>query len=161
MKRIFLTAVLIVTVFFASFAGKPVAEGKTFSTLGDYKIEVADNPFLLDGKELETFVISYTNTDMKVTLAIERTKKCKKYYVLSDNLSVQYICNNRFFGVERLGKELKKDGYSTENESLNLEEYFHQRIITDGNNSDLDNSMLIAAYFPYLIKNTEVLIAKM
>ncbi len=160
MKRIILSTVLIVTVCVISFAGKPVAEGKTFSALGDYRIENADNPVLLNGKELEAFVISYANTGMKVTLAIDKTRKCKKYYVLSDKLSVQYVCNDRYFGVEQLGRELKNDGYSTDNHAINHQEYFHQRLITDGNNSDLDNSRLIAAYFPFLIKDPKGLIAE-
>ncbi len=160
MKRIILTGAILVASCLAIFAGRPVAEGKTYSSLGDYKIEMAADPVLLDGKELEASVVSYANTDMKVTVAVNKLKNCTKYYVLSDNLSVQYVCTDRYFGVERLGKEAKKAGFTTDNNSLNVQEYFRQKLITDGSNDNLGNSMLIAAYFPYLLKETEALVAE-
>lgn len=159
MRRIFLTCVIVITACVVLNARKPLAEGSTFSALGDYMIEVAENPFLLDGKELETYVISYANTEMKVTVAINQTKNCRKYYILSDNLSVQYVCNSRYFGVERLDKDLKSKGFDTSNDALNHEEYYRQRLITDGNGSSLDYTKLAAAYFPFLIQNPEGLIA--
>ncbi len=44
MKRLLLAAVLIIAFCTASFAGKVVAKGKTFTALGNYTIETADNP---------------------------------------------------------------------------------------------------------------------
>ena len=155
----FFAAVLIIAFSTASFGKKVIAEGKTFSALGDYKIETIDEPVILNGKELNAFMISYENTGMKVTVAVEKTKKCKKYYVLSDNLSIQYVCNKNYFGVERLSKDLEKEGYTTSNATLNNEQYYHQRVLTPGGNSDTDNSKLIAAYFPFLLKNPEGIIA--
>jgi len=159
MKRLFLTAVCIAAICTASFAGKVVAKGKTYSALGDYKIESLDQPVVLNGKELDAFTISYQNTEMKVTVAVEKTKKCKTYYVLSDNLSVQYVCNSNYFGVERLDKQLEKEGFRTDNEDLNAEQYYHQRVLTCGGNGNLDNTMMIAAYFPFLLKDQEGAIA--
>jgi hypothetical protein len=159
MKRIFFATALIFAVSISSFARKFVAEGKTFSALGNYKIEIADNPIKLNGKELKAFVISYANTNMEVTVAFDRNRKGMKYYVLSDNLSVQYVCNDGYFGVAKLDKELEKDGYKTSDSALNRSEYFHQKIITTGSNCDLDNSRLIAAYFPMLINNYENILA--
>lgn len=156
MKRIFLAAALILAISTASFARKFVAEGKTYSALGNYKIEIADNPINLNGKELKAFVISYANTNMEVTVAFEKQRKGgMKYYVLSDNLSILYVCNGNYFGVAKLDKELEKDGYKTSDAALNRTEYFHQKVISRGGNCDLDNSKLIAAYFPMLINNYE------
>jgi hypothetical protein len=155
MKRLFLIAALIIAVSVTSFARKFVAEGKTYSSLGDYKIEMADNPVVLNGKELKAFIISYANSNMEVTIAFDKYRKGMKYYVLSNKLSVQYICNNGYFGVAKLGNELEKDGYKTSDSALNRGEYFHQKVITTGSNCDLDNSKLIAAYFPVLINNFE------
>jgi hypothetical protein len=159
MKKMFLAVLLIIAFSTASFGKKVIAEGKTFSALGDYKIETLDEPVMLNGKELNAFTISYENTGMKVTLAVEKTKKCKTYYVLSDNLSIQYVCNKNYFGVERLSKDLEKEGYTTSNTELNNEQYYHQRVLTGGGNSDMDNSKLIAAYFPFLLKDPEGIIA--
>lgn len=161
MRRIFLTCVIIITACLALNARKPLAEGKTFSAFGDYMIEVAENPFVLDGKELETYVISYANTDMKVTVAVNKEKKCRKYYVLSDNLSVQYVCNKKYFGVERLDKDLKVDGYNTSNDVLDQEQYYHQRLITESGNTNMEYTKLAAAFFPFLFQNPEGYLAEM
>jgi hypothetical protein len=127
--------------------------------LGNYTLEIADSPVTLNGKELKAFVISYANTNMEVTVAFDKVRKGMKYYVLSDNLSVQYVCNGSFFGVAKLDKELEKDGFKTSDSALNRSEYFHQKVITTGGNCDLENSKLIAAYFPMLINNYENILA--
>jgi hypothetical protein len=159
MKRIFLAAALIFAVSISSFARKFVAEGKTFSALGNYTIETADNPITLNGKELKAFVISYANSNMEISVAFDKNRKGMKYYVLSDNLSVQYVCNGSYFGVAKLDKELEKDGYKTSDSALNRTEYFHQKVITTGSNCDLDNSRMIAVFFPMLINNFENILA--
>jgi hypothetical protein len=159
MKRIVFLAVMIFAVSLATFAGKFVAEGKTFSALGNYRIETADNPVMLNGKELKAFIISFENSKMNVTVASDKNKKGMTYYVLSDNLSVKYICNGEYFGVARLDKELEKDGYKTSDAALNRLEYFHQRVITADVNCDLDNLKLIAAYYPMLINDYENMLA--
>lgn len=159
MKRVLLTTVCIAAFCSASLAGDVIAEGKTYSALGDYRIESLDQPVILNGKELDAFTISYQNTNMKVTVAVEKTKKCKTYYVLSDNLSVQYVCNSKYFGVQRLGEELADEGYSTSNDALNAEQYYHQRVLTCGGNGNLENTKMIAAYFPFLLKDQEGTIA--
>lgn len=84
-----------------------------------------------------------------------KDKKCKNFIVLSKKLSVQYVCNESYFGVEKLAKSLEKDGYSTSDLALNRSEYFHQEVITSGQKSDVELTQLIAAYFPMLLKNNE------
>ena len=159
MKRIFLATALIFAVSITSFARKYVAEGKTYSTLGNFTIETADHAVTLNGKELKTFILSYANTRMEVTVAFDKTKKGMKYYVLSDNLSVQYICENGIFGVSKLTNEFEKEGIKTSESALNRGEYFHQKVITTASNCDLENSKHIAVYFPMLINNYENILA--
>jgi hypothetical protein len=159
MKRMILTTVLFLGICTAILAQDVVAEGKTFSALGDYKVQAMEQPVTLNGKELKAFTISYENTGMKVTVAVEKTAKCKKYYVLSDNLSVQYVCNKIYFGVERLGNELEKEGIFTSDEALDRVEYYHQKVLTCGGNTDQQNSSLIAANFPFLFKDPEGVLA--
>jgi len=159
MKRVLLAAAFIVAFCSASLAGNVIAEGKTHSALGDYKIESLDQPVVLNGKELDAFTISYQNTNMKVTVAVEKTRKCKNYFVLSEGLSVKYVCNTDYFGVERLGKELEKEGFSTSSEDLDASQYYHQRVLTSGGNSNLENTKMIACYFPFLLKDQEGAIA--
>jgi hypothetical protein len=151
MKRLLLAAVIITAFCTASFAGKVVAEGKTFTALGNYTIKTAENPAIVKGEECKTFVISYENTPMKVTVAICKDRKCRKYIVQSDKLSVQYVCNENYFGVEKLDKEFEKDGYKTSDAELNRSEYFHQKVISPGRRDVLEATQLIAAFFPMLL----------
>jgi hypothetical protein len=154
MKKMLITALLTVALCNASFSRELVAEGKSYSALGDYKIEIADNPVTINGNELKAFVISYQNTPLEVRVAIVKGHDCKKYIVLSDKLCVQYICNESYFGVQRLDKSFEKDGYITSDTFLDRNEYFHQKVLTSGQGCELDNTRLIAAYFPMLIKNS-------
>ena len=150
----FFAALLLVAFSSASFSREFVAGGKTHSALGDYKIEIADNPVTINGEELKAFVISYQNSPLEVTVVIKKDRKCKNYIVLSDKLSVQYVCNENYFGVEKLDKSLEKDGYETFDAALNRSEYFHQKVIAPGKRGEIENTQLIAAYFPMLINST-------
>jgi len=159
MKRIVLVSALIFAVSLTSFGRKFVAAGKTFSALGNYKIEIADNPIVLKGKELKAFIISYENTNLEIKVAFDKTRQGMNYYVLSDNLSVKYICNGHYFGVANLEKELEKEGFRTSESAINRSEYFHQKVIATGTSCDLENSKLIAAFYPMLINNYENILA--
>lgn len=154
-----IAALLTAAVCNASIAREFVTEGRTGSALGDYRIEMADTPLLVSGNPVTTFVISYQNTPLEVTVAVKKDHNCKKYIVLSSKLSVQYVCNASYFGVERLDKSFEKDGYSTSDENLDRNEYFHQKVLCSGLGTELDNTRLIAAYFPMLIKDREAGIA--
>ncbi|MCE5345892.1 MAG: hypothetical protein LLG13_06320 [Bacteroidales bacterium] len=153
MKKILLSILAIMTFCLAASAKETVAVGKTCSALGDFKIETSEKAFVISGKELQTYTISYDSSDVIVTLAIDKDSKCRKYYVLSDALSVQYVCNNKSFGVVKLEKELENEGFKTIFSALNKEAFFQQKIISAGNGNDLDNSKLIASYFPLLLNN--------
>lgn len=159
MKRMFFSALLIVAFSTALFSREFVASGKTYSALGDYKIKTADNPVAINGDQLKAYVISYQNSPMEVKVVIRKDKVCKNYIVLSDKLSVQYVCNESYFGVEKLDKSLEKEGYKTADESLNRSEYFHQKVLTSGQGCEVDNTALIAAYFPMLLKDSGELVA--
>jgi hypothetical protein len=153
MKRIFFAALLIVAFSSASFSRDLVAEGKTYTAVGDYKIKLADNPVTLNGVQLKAYVITYENSPMEVKVAIMKDKKCKNYIVLSDKLSIEYVCNGEYFGVQKLGKTFAKDGISTSDDALNKSEYFHQRLIAQGKQGEIEATQLIAAFFPMLVKD--------
>jgi hypothetical protein len=151
MKKMLIAGLLMTAISTASFSREFVASGKTHTSLGDYRIELADKPVMISGQELKAFIISYENSPMEVTVAIRNDKDCKNYFVLSDKLSVQYVCNGKFFGVQKLDKSLEKEGYTTSDATLNRSEYFHQKLIVSGQTDEVDNTKLIAAYFPLLI----------
>jgi hypothetical protein len=159
MKRMILSTVIAVAFCTASFAGKVVAKGPTFTALGNYSIEIADNSVFIKGEECKAFIISYENSPMDVTVAICKERKCKKYVVLSDKLSVQYVCNADYFGVEKLDKSFEKDGFKTSDSEMNRSEYYHQKVLTPGRRGELEATQLIAAYFPLLLNNPTEAIA--
>jgi hypothetical protein len=152
MKKMIFTLLLAV-ICTASFGRNVVAQGKTFSSLGDYKIETADDPFTINGEDFKAYIISYANSPMEVTVVVCKERKCRKYLVLSNKLSVQYINNENYFGVERLDKSFEKTGYATRESDINKMEYFHQKVLGSGQKGDHEATQLIAAYFPFLLND--------
>lgn len=154
-----LATVLIMMISTVNYAKRPVAEGKTFSALGDYTIEKADNPIIMKGTDCQAYKVRYANTPMDVTIVVCKERKCRRYIVLSDKLSVQYVCNKEYFGVEKLDKVFEAEGYKTSDSALNRAEYFHQKVINPGQRGELEATQLIAAYFPMLFNNYDGIIA--
>jgi len=157
MKRIIISVLLAVAVCSATFAKKVVAEGQTYTALGTFRVEQADKPVMMNGEECKAYSITYQNSPMEVTVVVTRDKKCKKYIVLSDRLSVQYVCNADYFGVEKLDKKFEKEGLKTSDSDLNRSAYFHQKVLTPGKRGEKEATSLIAAYFPLLLNDTKLL----
>jgi hypothetical protein len=160
MKRAVLSLMLVVSLSLASFATKYLATGKTWTLIGDYRIEVANTPVVFDGKELKTFVITYENSDEKITVAVDKQKKCSNFIVMSDKLSVQYVCNGSYFGVEKLAKDYNSLGCTTASDALDRVQFLNQRVITGEAMTTLETTRLIAAYFPALVKDFDSMLAK-
>lgn len=156
MKRIIVSLLLAVAVCSASFAKKVVAEGQTYTALGTYRIELADKPVMMNGEECKAYNITYQNSPMEVTVVVTKDKNCKKYIVLSNELSVQYVCNANYFGVEKLDKKFEKEGLKTSDSGLNRSAYFHQKVLTPGRRSETEAASLIAAFFPLLLNDTQL-----
>jgi hypothetical protein len=159
MKKMILLTVLIAAISTVAFGKKLVAKGQTFSPLGSYKIETIDNPVPMKGNDCQAYMISYENTPMEVTVIVCKDKKCRKYVVLSDKLSVQYVCNDVYFGVERLDKSFEKEGHQTADDNLNREEYFHQKVLGPGQQPEIEATKMIAACFPFLLNENATLTA--
>jgi hypothetical protein len=159
MKKLVLLTVLLVAICTVSFGKKVVAKGQTFTAMGDYRIETVDNPVPLMGNSCTAYSIKYENSPMDVTVIICKDNKCKRYLVISDKLSVQYVCNKDYFGVQPLDKEFESQGYKTSNDHMNRIEYYHQRVLGPGQKPELEATQLIAAYFPMLIAPEEMLTA--
>ncbi|MCU0362714.1 MAG: hypothetical protein MUE32_05095, partial [Bacteroidales bacterium] len=76
MKRLIIAALLTVAFSTACFTRELVASGKTNTALGDYKIETADEQFVINGEKFRTFVISYQNSPMEVKVVVKPGKNC-------------------------------------------------------------------------------------
>ena len=156
MKRLMLVTVLLTAVFGVMTGQKVTAKGETFTAMGEFTVVAADNPVALMGQDCQVFNIRYDNSPLVVKVIICKDRKCRKYLVLSDKLSVQYVCNKDYFGIERLNKTNNALGYETSDENLNRFEYFHQKVLGPGQKTVDEATRLIAAYFPYLLKNEDL-----
>jgi uncharacterized CHY-type Zn-finger protein len=140
----------MLTLSFASNAKTIVAKGESNSAFGNYTIEQLDDHMMLNNKELDKYLITYENTDMKVVVVMDKQKKCKKYYVLNDQLPVQYECNGTYFGIKKLEKAVVATGFENPSEKMNKQEFFNQRVLISGVTNTLDHLNLIASYYPGL-----------
>ena len=160
MKRILTLITAIAVLHLTANAMDPVAKGKTNCCLGSYVIEKADYSIMVDGNALKTFVVSYENSDMTVLIGIDDSeKKRTSFLVQSDDLTVQYKCNRKYFGVNKACDEYIKEGFETDDTVLNREEYFHQRVITKDKKTDIEYIKLISVYFPQLVTDYEKVFA--
>jgi hypothetical protein len=155
MKRMILTTLIIVLVSVVSYARKFVADGKTFTSMGNFKIETADQMLVLNGVELSTYVITYDNSNLSVTIAIDKDNKRCRFLTLSNKLSVQYVCCRDYFGIEKLDLKYGKAGLTTSDASLNRDAYFHQKVISRGDTDHISCMRLIASYYPALLNDLE------
>ena len=161
MKRIILLTVILAFASAVTFGQKVVAKGQSFTAMGDYRVETNDNPVMFKGNDCTAYTIKYANSPLEVTVIVCKDHNCRRYVVLSDKLSVQYVCNQYYFGVERLDKSLEQEGYTTNDTNLNKFEYFHQKVLGPGQKPEIEATQLIAAYFPLLLKPVESLTAAM
>lgn len=161
MRNLFSYAVLILMISFAFPAKTIVLEGNSNCALGDFIIKEASNPIMLNGLKLDTYTISYENSTKTVTVAVSKEKDCCKYFVFTDELSVQYNCYEDYFGVCINDKKCKDQGLETDTDMLDLTAYHYQKVITK--NKEVKNLKgclgLIAVYYPKLMKDYEKVFA--
>jgi hypothetical protein len=151
MKRIYLALLLFACMAAVSY-GKVIVKGESNTSFGGYTIEICDQPMQLAGEELKCYLISYDRSPLTVKVFVDKDKSCKNYVVVSDDLSVMYSCNGQFFGVNKVDKQYLGAGISTDDAKLDRIDYFHQKVLAQGKTDDFDATMLIASYFPELIK---------
>ena len=133
-------------------SSKKVAEGDTYTPFGKYTIELLSDRLVVDGEVATSYQIAYENSPLSVTVVVDKDKKCKNYIVVSEKLSVMYKCNGEYFGINKIEEKYKKDGYVTDARNLDNFNYFHQKYIVPGQQEEVSATILIASYFPYLLK---------
>lgn len=151
MKTLILTTLLLLTLSFTSSSKTIVSRGESNSAFGNFTIEKLDDHMVLNNKEMDKFLITYENTDTKVVVVMDKQKMCKKYYVLSEQLPVQYECNGTYFGVKKLDKAIREVGFENATGQMNKKEYFNQRVLVSGVTNTFDHLNLIASYYPGLL----------
>lgn len=136
-------------------SGKTVAEGITNTPFGAYRVEVYGEPIMIEGQEVTCYKITYDKSPITIKVLVDKEKKCKNYIVISNGLSVMYKCNGQFFGVNRIDEKYGKNGYVTDDTYLDKENYYHQKLLVQGQQEEVFAASLIACYFPELIKNKD------
>ncbi len=129
---------------------KIVAEGATSTPFGNYTIKVCDEPVILSGEKITSYLITYENSPISLEILVDKEKNCKNYVVISEGLSVMYSCNGSYFGVNKINEKYNKEGYSTDETNLDRLNYFHQKIIAQGRMDEVPATTMIACYYPLL-----------
>lgn len=156
MKSIISFIVLSSLLCLSGFAEEPLATGETFCCLGTYAVDISDDPIMVDGKALPTYLVTYENSDLTIRIGVDKSvKKCTRYLVVTDDLAIQYDCNSKYFGTNLIDKEYRDDGLVTTDYALDKEAYFRQKILSQSRLSRLDQLKLISVYFPKLVKEYE------
>ncbi len=158
MKRaIFILGLILIMTGYSSAQdhktfNKPVAEGNSNTPFGTYRVEINNEPIMIDGEQVTSYKITYENSPLSIIVLVDKEKKCKNYIVVSDGLALMYKCNGEYFGVNRIDDKYRKDGYVTDDKNLDKTRYFHQKTLAMGMQEEVYATTLIACYFPELIK---------
>lgn len=155
MKRVILTAILILAIVAPSFGRKLLTRGESNTSFGKYRVEELSEPLLIAGKEMKAYSITYDQTGTELKIAVDRKKEETVYYVLAPEFSVKYVNNGKYFGIGMTDKKLEKAGFCTNTGNMNMAEYFHQKVLSDNKGTPTDHLTLIASYFPLLCRETK------
>ena len=158
MKKVVVILLMMTILIPTGIARNLLAEGNTFTKFGTYKIETADKPFILKGKEFKAYLITYENAGFSVQIIPLKTRDGLRLLVLSDVLSVQYDSHHPCFGVDKIDELYSGDGLKTSESALNKYEYFHQKVLTSWEVTELEKIKLVAAYYPALLNNADNLV---
>jgi len=129
---------------------KIVAKGSTCTPFGNYTIKVSDDPIILLGEKITSYLITYENSPISLEILVDKEENCKNYIVISEGLSVMYTCNGIYFGVERIDEKYSVEGIVTEEKNLDRLNYYHQKIIAQGRMDEIPATTMIACYYPLL-----------
>lgn len=161
MRTLISYLILILAVSFAFPAKTVVVKGDSNCALGDFVIKESSELFMLDGNKLDTYLITYENSEKTVNVAVREEEDCCRYIVFTDELSVQYICYEEYFGVKIHDAKMKRQGHETDKDMLDITSYYYQRIITrEEVHKNLKSCLgLIAVYYPKLVKDFDTVFA--
>lgn len=159
MKKVVVVLLLTIILIPSGIAGKFTSDGDSFTKLGKYKIEIAESPFILNGKELKTYLITYENAGFTLLVAADKSGDEIKFLTISEALSVQYVSHMTYFGVEKIDQKYVVSALKTSDTFLNRYEYFRQKAIISWEVTELGKIKLIASYYPALLNNIDNLLS--
>jgi hypothetical protein len=125
--------------------------GNSLSEFGKYTVTQSDNPMVYKDQVLETYELTYENTNNPVFIGVLKEKKCRSFIVRNDEFEIQYTCNNGVFGVKKIEKRFQTIPKEELEMKLNKVSYYAQRVICQEKKSTDEILGLIACYFPDLV----------
>lgn len=131
-------------------AGQPI-RGESYTEFGDYSIVLSDTPMVINGKELITYDLKYSNVNDVIKIGIDETKRCKNFIVKHPGFEIEYVCTKKSFGVSMMDPEYSSIALETVNAIMDNNQFkYQERILSEQQPTD-ELLQLIASYFPQLI----------
>jgi hypothetical protein len=155
MKKLVVVLLLTIILIPSGIAGELFSDGDSFTKLGKYKIEISESPFILNGNELKTYLVTYENAGFSLLVTTDTSGDEIKFLAISEALSVQYVSHGLCFGVERIDQKYAASDLKTSDSDLNRSEYLRQKLITSWEVTELGKIKLIAAYYPALLRDID------
>lgn len=106
---------------------------------------------MVGGEVLETYDLTYENTNHPIRIGLLCEKNCTNFIVRSDEFEVQYMCNEGVFGVKKIEKKYQQLPDESNLAKLNKVSYYSQRVICQNPKTQDELLGLIACYFPNLV----------
>lgn len=159
MKKVVLVLLLTILLIPSGIAQTLIFNGDSFTKLGKYNIEIAEKPFILNGKELKSYLIKYENSGLSLLVTADKSGHETKFLAISDALSIQYVSHKNFFGVEKIDEGYVLSDLKTSDNALNRSEYYKQKVLSSWEVNEFEKIRLIAVYYPSLLNNIDNLLS--
>lgn len=129
--------------------------GNSLTEFGRYTIVNSSSPMVYDDQLLETYELTYENTNGPIRIGVlcEDGKKCTTFIVRTDEFEIEYACRNHVFGVKKMEPRFQQLPKEEMDLKLDRVAYYSQRVICQNKKSQDDLLGLIACYFPDLVKD--------
>lgn len=123
--------------------------GDSNSELGKYWLKKAANHMVVNGQEVDTYVVHYDNLDSPVYVGVLKpNEKCTDFVVRGDGFEVLYTCEKGQFGIAYTPKKYATIPSSEAKKAIDRTQFLYQRVISQVPQTDKQLLALIACYLP-------------
>ncbi len=152
-KTVFL--MLCVTLISLGVYAKPTdgkaISGNSLTKFGSYTIVDSDSKMVLGNKVVKAYDLNYEDINSVIRIGVLKQKDCTSFIIRSDEFEIMYECKKDVFGVKKIAKEYRTLPADANDQKLNKESYYSQRVITNKRKTEEELLGLIACYFPNLV----------
>lgn len=147
-KKLFLIAIAFVVIF----TSQNILAAGISSEFEDYSISKVDNLFL--GKDTKAiWKISYSSTEVPLTVVKKKTSRGTEYVVHSKYFDVSYVVSDKGFGVKNVNRASRSVPKKISSAVIDQDQMKKQQIITPNQVDDKMALGLIASFLPELIND--------